>query len=91
MSFASRQTDNAVVGGQGIASGFRDAAALAWRLAVACRPTFTNYEALLAGWYTERKQQLERSLAATVENGGYVTEGNKLKTFVRDWKLWLLN
>lgn len=78
------------VGGQGIVSGFRDASALAWRLAVCCRPCFTNYTGFLSGWYAERKQQLERSLAATIENGAFVTEGNPVKIFFRDWYLWLL-
>lgn len=32
----------------------------------------------------ERKQQLEDSLAATVENGRYVMEGDRLKIFFRD-------
>ena len=88
-------------GGQGIASGFRDASALAWRLAVACRSfsstdlTSTpnhesHYTRLLTGWYLERKQQLEKSLAATVENGAYVCEGNRLEIFVRDWYLWAI-
>jgi hypothetical protein len=78
------------VGGQGIASGFRDASALAWRLAVCCRPGFTNYTSLLSGWYAERKQQLERSLAATIENGAFVTESNPVKIFFRNWYLWFL-
>ena len=88
-------------GGQGIASGFRDASALAWRLVVACRsvsstdlkstPTHkSHYERLLTGWYVERKQQLEKSLAATIENGAYVCEGNRLKILVRDWYLWAI-
>ncbi|KAI4121175.1 MAG: hypothetical protein LQ338_006523 [Usnochroma carphineum] len=88
-------------GGQGIASGFRDALALAWRLAVACRsfssshstPASTDsphHTRLLTGWYVERKQQLDKSLAATVENGAYVCEANRLKILVRDWYLWAL-
>jgi hypothetical protein len=44
----------------------------------------------LDAWYLERKQQLERSLASTVENGTFVTEGNPVKIFLRDWYLWLL-
>lgn len=98
-------------GGQGIASGFRDASALAWRLVVACRsfsssqlkPTSTrnsHHTRLLTGWYVERKQQLEKSLAATIENGAYVCEANRLKILLRDcylsaiqlvpsWKHWL--
>jgi 2-polyprenyl-6-methoxyphenol hydroxylase-like FAD-dependent oxidoreductase len=75
-------------GGQGIASGFRDASALAWRLAVACRPDFKGHEAFFESWYSERKQQLERSLNATVENGYFVTEGNPVKVFTRDWAYW---
>ena len=72
------------VGGQGIASGFRDAAALAWRLEVACKKLPRAYPALFEAWYKERKQQLEHSLAATVENGNYVTEGNPIRVFMRD-------
>ncbi|ETS77007.1 hypothetical protein PFICI_10881 [Pestalotiopsis fici W106-1] len=75
-------------GGQGLASGFRDACSLAWRLKIACQPGFQPYEALFQAWYQERKQQLERSLAATVENGRYVTESNPLKVFLRDTYLW---
>ena len=74
--------------GQGIASGFRDAYALAWRLAVACRPNFKGHEAFFESWYSEWKQQLERSLNAAVENGYFVTEGNPLKVFTRDWACW---
>jgi hypothetical protein len=38
----------------------------------------------------ERKQQLERSLAATIHNGEYVTEGNWMKIWIRDTTLWLM-
>ncbi|KAG2173121.1 hypothetical protein INT43_004494 [Umbelopsis isabellina] len=77
-------------GGQGIASGFRDASAIAWRLAVACRPDFKPYEKLLEAWYLERKQQLDVSLNSTVENGYFVTERNAFIIFVRDWAFWVL-
>ena len=88
-------------GGQGIASGFRDASALAWRLVVACRsfssspPKSTStynshHTSLLTGWYVERKQQLEKSLAATVVNGDHICEANRLKCMVRDWYLWAI-
>ncbi|KAG2179706.1 hypothetical protein INT44_006554 [Umbelopsis vinacea] len=77
-------------GGQGIASGFRDASGLAWRLSVACRPNFNSYEMLFKGWYTERKQQLDRSLNTTVTNGRFVTEKNFFKNFIRDWGFWTL-
>src|SRR6266498_4460646 len=57
---------------------------------VAVHPSFSSYPSLLRAWYTERKQQLEKSLGATVENGKYVTEGNRFKIFIRDWYLWML-
>lgn len=75
-------------GGQGIASGFRDASALAWRLALLQREPNLDHQELLRGWYIERKQQLERSLAATIQNGKYVTESNPVKVLFRDWYLW---
>ena len=76
------------VGGQGIVSGFRDAISLSWRLKVAINPACKNFENLLRGWYTERKQQLERSLASTVENGNFCNEPSRVKAFVRNWYLW---
>jgi hypothetical protein len=79
-----------IVGGQGIASGFRDAVSLSWRLAIACRPSCNFYDDLFTGWYTERKQQLERSLAATIENGNFCTEPSKVKAFIRNWYLWFV-
>jgi hypothetical protein len=78
-------------GGQGIASGFRDASSLAWRLAVLSRNSQSaDHERVLAAWYAERKQQLERSLAATIQNGAYVTESGPWKAFWRDWYIWAL-
>lgn len=81
-------------GGQGIASAFRDALALVWRLRIATSngPGVENvdYKKLFEGWYAERKKQLDESLRSTVENGDYVTESNSVKIFARDWYLWLL-
>ncbi|PWI73105.1 monooxygenase [Purpureocillium lilacinum] len=77
-------------GGQGIASGFRDAISLSWRLAVACRSQAANHEQLFTGWFLERKQQLESSLATTIRNGDMVNSRNPFKIFVRDWTLWFL-
>ncbi|CCT75087.1 uncharacterized protein FFUJ_11171 [Fusarium fujikuroi IMI 58289] len=91
-------------GGQGIASGFRDAISLAWRLRIAVdgssRPNVLDFQKLLQGWYSERKKQLDKSLRSTVENGEYVTQSNTFKAFLRDcyfylaqlvpsWKHWL--
>lgn len=81
------------VGGQGIASGFRDAISLAWRLTLLCHhhPTTPRFhEQVLAAWYQERKQQLEKSLASTIENGKFVCEAHFGKILVRDWYLWLV-
>jgi 2-polyprenyl-6-methoxyphenol hydroxylase-like FAD-dependent oxidoreductase len=82
-------------GGQGIASGFRDAVGLAWRLAIAVQKCSESKERpdhnkIFEGWYAERKQQLDRSLAATIENGAYVTERNPFRIFIRDWLLWAI-
>jgi hypothetical protein len=77
-------------GGQGIASGFRDAWGLAWRLQILHQNPALDHKNILTAWYIERKQQLERSLATTILNGEYVTQMNPLKVFVRDWALWLM-
>lgn len=83
-------TDYSQVGGQGIASGFRDASSLAWRLAVACRPNFQGYSKLFESGFTERKQQLEKSLAATIVNGNFCNERNTVKILLRNCYLWVL-
>ncbi|QYT00072.1 hypothetical protein H0G86_007176 [Trichoderma simmonsii] len=82
-------------GGQGIASAFRDAISLVWRLRIATNASSRSqdtldYQTLLKGWYSERKQQLDKSLRSTVENGNYVTESSRVKVFLRDWYLWLI-
>lgn len=77
-------------GGQGITSGFRDAIGLAWRLAHLHRNPDVDYAKLLRGWYLERKQQLEHSLAATIRNGEFVTNAGLVKAFVRDWVMWAM-
>lgn len=81
-------------GGQGIASAFRDAISVVWRLRMATRNTpggeKVDYEKLFEGWYAERKEQLDESLTSTIENGDYVTESNSVNIFVRDWYLWVL-
>jgi 2-polyprenyl-6-methoxyphenol hydroxylase-like FAD-dependent oxidoreductase len=86
-------------GGEGIASGFRDAIALAWRLALASPTSSTtltsrdqapDYRKLFLPWYSERKQSLDRSLASTIANGNYVTESHPIKAAVRNWSLWAM-
>lgn len=64
--------------------------ALAWRLKIACQRLPQGHDALLRAWYQERKQQLEHSLAATVENGRYVTERNPIRILIRNTYLSLL-
>lgn len=89
---ADQRLTTGLVGGQGIASGFRDAASLAWRLALLCRPeTNRSHEEVFTSWYLERKQQLERSLATTIENGRFVTESNPIKIFLRTCYLFFLH
>ncbi|KAJ5681967.1 uncharacterized protein N7477_001907 [Penicillium maclennaniae] len=74
-------------GGQGIASGFRDAIALAWRLAILTRSRSTqlDYEQVLRGWYSERSQQFQKSLNSTLRNGQLVSSSNPVQNFIRDW------
>lgn len=75
-------------GGQGIASGFRDACGLAWRLALLHQEPQANYVEIIKAWYLERKQQLDRSLASTIVNGDYVTASDPIRILVRDWYMW---
>jgi hypothetical protein len=81
-----------VVGGQGIASGFRDAIALAWRLAILTRSSSTrlDYEQVLEGWYSERSQQFQKSLNTTLRNGQLVNSTNPVQNFIRDWALTVM-
>lgn len=48
------------------------------------------HKQVLKAWYEERKQQLEKSLASTIENGKFVTEGNPLKILIRNVYLWFV-
>lgn len=58
---------------------------------MACRRNGTvDHERLLTGWYSERKQQLEKSLASTVRNGAMVSSRNPVQIFIRDWALWFI-
>lgn len=55
-----------------------------------CKSNMQNYEEVLAGWYLERKQQLETSLASTVRNADMVNNKSPFVIFFRDWGFWLL-
>ncbi|KAH8433016.1 putative monooxygenase [Aspergillus melleus] len=76
--------------GQGIASGFRDAIGLAWRLAIIMRSKSgqLDFEKHLTAWYTERQQQFQTSLNNTLRNGQLVSSKNPVQNFIRDWALW---
>lgn len=80
-----------IVGGQGIASGFRDAIALAWRLAILTRSRSTqlDHEQVL-GWYSERSQQFQKSLNTTLRNGQLVSSTNPVQNFIRDWAIQVM-
>jgi 2-polyprenyl-6-methoxyphenol hydroxylase-like FAD-dependent oxidoreductase len=59
-------------GGQGIASGIRDAHQLAWRIALmenASKSTETSAEAILEAWATERTQSVKDAAFLTKMNG----------------------
>ncbi|KPI43783.1 3-(3-hydroxy-phenyl)propionate/3-hydroxycinnamic acid hydroxylase [Cyphellophora attinorum] len=77
-------------GGQGIASGFRDASGLAWRLVVAVKHDVADHHLLLSGWYRERQQQLHVSLSTTVANGKLCTEGNTWTFAILKLYFWLM-
>ncbi|KAI9035136.1 putative monooxygenase [Aspergillus affinis] len=78
--------------GQGIASGFRDAIGLAWRLAIIMRSKSSQVavEKHLTAWYTERQQQFQTSLNNTLRNGQLVSSKNPVQNFIRDWALWVM-
>lgn len=92
MKFTADSLFLSIVGGQGIASGFRDAIALAWRLAILTRSRSTrlDYEQVLVGWYSERSQQFQKSLNTTLRNGQLVSCTNTVQNFIRDWALWIM-
>jgi hypothetical protein len=49
------------------------------------------HEPVLEAWYRERKQQLGKSLASTIDNGKFVTEANPFKIFFRTCYLFIMN
>ncbi|KAL6229343.1 hypothetical protein BDW75DRAFT_235280 [Aspergillus navahoensis] len=81
-------------GGQGTSSGFRDAASLAWRLALLCRQSTldsSRHEAVLKNWHLERKLLLENSLVITNRDGEFAMGSNWLKIFLRSCYLSIMN
>ncbi len=79
-------------GGQGLQCGMLDASGLAWRLAIAIQSQSTkaSFDRLLTTWSMERKQHVNQALAYTVRNGDIMTETSRVKIFIRNWYLWLM-
>lgn len=63
-------------GGQGIATGIRDAQALGWRLAIMSRLNVSTRvrEKVLLGWSQERRHSWSAAMQATKLNGSIVNE-----------------
>ncbi|KAK3688882.1 hypothetical protein B0T22DRAFT_407582 [Podospora appendiculata] len=83
-------------GGQGIATGIRDAQALGWRLAIMSRMGSSlspaRRERILTGWSQERRHGWSVSMKATKLNGSIVNQRSWLGGLVfRAWHrlLWL--
>ncbi|KAK0646764.1 hypothetical protein B0T16DRAFT_327700 [Cercophora newfieldiana] len=77
-------------GGQGIATGIRDAQGLGWRLAVMSRLNVSQetQERILTGWAQERRHGWKSALMATKLNGSIVNQrsffrGFLFRTFMR--------
>ncbi|KAB5546807.1 hypothetical protein GE09DRAFT_1035118 [Coniochaeta sp. 2T2.1] len=80
-------------GGQGIATGIRDAQALAWRLTVMSRLNLGLHtrEKILRGWSQERRHAWNAAMQATKLNGSIVNERSLLGGLLyRTWMrvLW---
>ncbi len=63
-------------GGQGIATGIRDAQGLGWRLAIMSRPGMSAEvrERILTGWSQERRHAWNAAMQATKLNGSIVNQ-----------------
>lgn len=76
-------------GGQGIATGIRDAQSLAWRLTVLSRLDVSKEtrEKVLRGWSQERRHAWNAAMMATKLNGSIVNERSLVSGLV--WRTWL--
>jgi hypothetical protein len=76
-------------GGQGIATGIRDAQALGWRLAIMSRPGISAEvrEKILTGWSQERRHAWNAAMLATKLNGSIVNQRSMVGGFF--YRIWM--
>jgi len=76
-------------GGQGIATGIRDAQALGWRLAIMSRVNMSNEtrQRILTGWGQERRHAWQAALMATKLNGSIVNQRSIIGGFF--YRVWM--
>ncbi|KAI2616331.1 monooxygenase-like protein [Hypoxylon sp. NC1633] len=80
-------------GGQGIASGMRDAHQLAWRIALLQRLPRSDAalrESLLSAWSNERRQGIEDAAAITSLNGRLCNKGDSYIFWLLRNLVWLI-
>jgi len=71
--------------GQGLSSGFRDAANLAWKLTAVVRGQWTNR--ILRSYQFEREPHAQAMIQMAVLVGGLVSIHNRLLAWCRNWLL----
>jgi 2-polyprenyl-6-methoxyphenol hydroxylase-like FAD-dependent oxidoreductase len=71
-------------GGQGIASGVRDAHSLFWRLAFLSRTTVSPavQDKFLTGWGKEQRQACDHATKFTMTNGSITSQRNRVLAFL---------
>jgi len=71
-------------GGQGIATGIRDAQSLAWRLAIMSRLNVhkTVQERVFTGWSKERRQACDAATITTKRNGSITNQRSVILSFI---------
>lgn len=76
-------------GGQGIATGIRDAQGLAWRLALMSKLNVspTIRERILSGWAQERRHAWRAATRATKLNGSIVNQRSVIKGLL--YRVWM--